>query len=60
MIENDEYEIEDYVTKMSKIINRKLEIYNSLKERLVDFKVHLRAEEDAHNITIAKGFGLKK
>lgn len=58
--ENDDYEIEDYVAKMSHIIERKLEIYTYLKDKLGDFKVHLRAEEEAHNMTVAKGFGNKK
>lgn len=54
--ENDNYEIEDYVNKMSKIVERKLEIYKHLQIKLADFKVHLRAEEEAHNMTVAKGF----
>lgn len=60
MQETDDYEIEDYVAKMSKIIERKLEIYSFLKDKLSDFKVHLRAEEEAHNMTVAKGFGNRK
>lgn len=59
-VENDEYEIEDYVEKMSRIIARKLEIYSYLREKLGDFKKSLREEEEIHNMTVAKGFGLKK
>jgi hypothetical protein len=58
--ESDEYEIEKYVSKMQKIIERKLEVYNYLKDKLCGFKVHLRAEEEAHNMTVAKGFGVVK
>lgn len=34
LIENDEYEIEDYVNKMAKIIERKLDIYSNLNGKL--------------------------
>ena len=58
-IENDEYEIEDYVNKMSKIIERKMDIYGLLNGKLQEFKKYLRAEEEVHNLTINKGgFGL--
>ena len=60
IIENDEYEIEDYVSKMENIVKRKLHIYKNLKAKLNDFKQCLRAEEEAHNNTIAKGFGIRK
>ena len=38
IIENDEYEIEDYVSKMENIVKRKLHIYKNLKAKLNDFK----------------------
>lgn len=53
--ENDEYEIEEYVGKMSKIIERKLEIYMMLNGKLQEFKKHLREEEEVHNMTVNKG-----
>lgn len=54
--ENEEYEIEDYVTKMDLIIMKKLKAYEYLQSKILDFKQHLKAEEEAHNMTIAKGF----
>lgn len=54
--ENDEYEIEDYVTKMDQIIMKKLKAYEYLQTKIMDFKQHLKAEEEAHNMTIAKGW----
>jgi len=55
-LENDEYEIEEYVSKMSQIISRKLEIYKLLNGKLQEFKKHLKEEEDIHNRTVNKGF----
>lgn len=45
---------------MEMIIQRKLQTYNQLKVKLSEFKEHLRAEEEAHNQTVAKGFGNKR
>lgn len=45
---------------MEHIIERKLKIYNFLRDKITDFKGHLRAEEEAHNVTMAKGFGNKR
>lgn len=45
---------------MEQIIAQKLKIYTFLRDKITDFKGHLRAEEEAHNMTIAKGFGKKK
>jgi hypothetical protein len=41
---------------MEGIIEKKLKVYAYLRDKLTEFKGHLRAEEDAHNLTIAKGF----
>lgn len=57
--ENDEYEIEEYVQKMEMIIAKKLKVYEFLKGKIQEFKGCLKAEEEAHNMTIAKGFGAK-
>jgi hypothetical protein len=59
-LEDDDFEIETYVKHMEHIIAQKLKIYNFLRDKIIDFKGHLRAEEEAHNMTIAKGFGNKK
>ena len=45
---------------MENIIERKLKMYGVLKGKLTEFKGHLKAEEEAHNMTIAKGFGANK
>lgn len=57
--ENDEYEIEEYVSKMSKVIERKLQIYKLLNGKLQEFKKYLKEEEEVHNMTVNKGFGMK-
>ena len=35
--------------KMSQIIDKKLEIYKMLNNKLQEFKKHLREEEEVHN-----------
>lgn len=45
---------------MEDIVQHKLKIYNELKSKLAEFKGFLRAEEEAHNMTIAKGFNKKR
>jgi hypothetical protein len=46
---------------MSKIIEKKLDIYSLLNGKLQEFKKHLREEEEVHNMTVNKGgFGLKR
>ena len=40
---------------MSKIVERKLEIYNLLNGKLQEFKKYLREEEEVHNMTVNKG-----
>lgn len=57
IIENDEYEVEEYVDKMGHIINKKLEIYRMLNNKLQEFKKYLREEEEVHNQTVNKGAG---
>ena len=47
------------MNKMSKIIERKMDIYGLLNGKLQEFKKYLREEEEVHNLTINKGgFGL--
>ena len=53
--ETEEYEIDAYVEKMQRIIERKLALYNQLGLKLKDFKHQLKEEEDVHNQTVAKG-----
>jgi len=48
-VENDEYEVEEYVDKMGHIIDKKLEIYRMLNNKLQEFKKYLREEEEVHN-----------
>lgn len=53
--ETDDYDIDFYVDKVSEIAARRLAIYTQLKEKLVEFKKCLRAEEEQHKLTVAKG-----
>lgn len=56
--QDDDYEIEEYVKKMEKIVERKLALYHQLNTKLSDFKKVLREEEEVHhNMTVNKGFG---
>jgi hypothetical protein len=43
-----EYDIDEYVNRMEKIIRRNLEIYGDLQRRMTRFKKHLKEEEEAH------------
>ena len=49
--------MEEYVDKMGHIINKKLEIYRMLNNKLQEFKKYLREEEEVHNQTVNKGAG---
>lgn len=44
---------------MSKVIERKLQIYKLLNGKLQEFKKYLKEEEEVHNMTVNKGFGMK-
>ena len=44
----EDYDIEDYVQNMERIIKRNLEIYGDLQKRMLKFKTHLKEEEEAH------------
>lgn len=44
----EEYDIEDYVGNMERIIKRNLEIYGDLQKKMNKFKKHLKEEEEAH------------
>ena len=43
-----EYDIDEYVNRMEKIIRRNIEIYSDLHKRMMKFKKHLKEEEEAH------------
>jgi kinesin family protein 2/24 len=43
-----EYDIDEYVQRMERIVARNLEIYGDLQKRIVKFKKHLKEEEEAH------------
>ena len=47
-IGNDDYDIDDYVNRMEKIIKRNIDIYTDLQRRMNRFKKHLKEEEEAH------------
>lgn len=44
----EDYDIEDYVENMERIIKRNLDIYGDLQKRMLKFKTHLKEEEEAH------------
>jgi len=43
-----EYDIDEYVGRMERIVARNIEIYGDLQRRLTKFKKHLKEEEEAH------------
>ena len=43
-----EYDIDEYVGRMERIVARNIEIYADLQRRIVKFKKHLQEEEEAH------------
>ena len=45
---SEEYDMEDYVRRMEKIVTRNLEIYGDLQKRIKNFKQHMNEEEEAH------------
>lgn len=57
--ENEDYDIEEYVEKLQKIISSKIQMYMHMKEQIRGFKEELKEEEETHRRTIEK-FGVKK
>ena len=45
---NEDYDMDEYVNRMERIIKRNLEIYGDLQKRIVTFKKHMAEEEEAH------------
>lgn len=45
---NEDYDMDDYVERMERIIKRNLEIYGDLQSRIKTFKKHMVEEEEAH------------
>jgi len=45
---SEEYDMDEYVVRMEKIIKRNLEIYGDLQQRIATFKTHMKEEEEAH------------
>ena len=43
-----EYDIDEYVGRMERIVARNIEIYSDLQRRINKFKKHLKEEEEAH------------
>jgi kinesin family protein 2/24 len=43
-----EYDIDEYVSRMERIVGRNIEIYSDLQRRINKFKKHLKEEEEAH------------
>ena len=44
----EDYDIENYVENMERIVARNLAIYGDLQKRMGKFKKHLKEEEEAH------------
>lgn len=42
---NEEYDMDEYVNRMERIIKRNLEIYGDLQHRMQGFKKHMQEEE---------------
>lgn len=50
-----DYDIDEYVRKMEKLVRHKIAIYQQLAKRLSNFKQYLNEEEEvSHNITRKK------
>ena len=45
---NEDYDMDEYVVRMEKIIKRNLQIYGDLQNRINRFKQHMQEEEEAH------------
>lgn len=45
---SEEYDMDEYVVRMEKIITRNLQIYGDLQNRIQTFKKHMKEEEEAH------------
>jgi|DEB0MinimDraft_12_1074336.scaffolds.fasta_scaffold22450_1 hypothetical protein len=45
----EEYDMDEYVLRMDKIIRRNLEIYGDLQERIVKIKTLMKEEDEAHS-----------
>ena len=43
-----EYDIDEYVSRMERIVARNIDIYSDLQRRINKFKKHLKEEEEAH------------
>ena len=46
--EDENYDMDDYVNRMERIVKRNLEIYGDLNNRIQNFKKHMKEEEEAH------------
>jgi len=40
--------IDEYIDKMDAVVKRKLDLYNTLHERIQTFKKHLKEEDEIH------------
>ena len=45
---NEEYDMDEYVNRMERIIKRNRDIYGDLQQRMQRFKKHMQEEEEAH------------
>jgi kinesin family protein 2/24 len=51
-----DYDIDEYVKKMEKLVKHKIMIYTKLAQRLQNFKQYLNEEEEvSHNMTRNRG-----
>lgn len=46
--DDENYDMDDYVNRMERIVKRNLEIYGDLHQRVQNLKKHMKEEEEAH------------
>jgi hypothetical protein len=45
-VQGDDYDVDDYAMRLSKIVDRKTEMVENLRERLLSFQEQLKKEEE--------------
>ena len=45
----EEHDIDEYITRMEAVVQRKLGLYQNLNDRIQTFKKHLKEEEEIHS-----------
>ena len=45
---SEDYDMDEYVSRMDRIVTRNLQIYGDLQKRINKFKINMQEEEEAH------------